>query len=167
MAMMGRVSFLAERTLIGAAAAMLAVVPAHARPATPAPIHSAADGVDYVPVDEQPWHVDAAADNAEDRLADAEGDDWAALSQSGGGAASFTSSSLRVRRLSESASIAARATDPIDLAPGMMAHVPEPATWMLLIMGFAMIGAGLRRRILRSEAAFTERMRRIASGDQD
>ncbi|GGB32539.1 hypothetical protein GCM10011380_22430 [Sphingomonas metalli] len=44
-------------------------------------------------------------------------------------------------------------------------HLPEPATWAMLIAGFLLIGAVIRRRIRLSEARFTERLRRIASGE--
>lgn len=47
------------------------------------------------------------------------------------------------------------------------ARLPEPATWAMLVMGFGLIGSLARRRHRRSEAAFTERMRRIAAGEPD
>lgn len=44
--------------------------------------------------------------------------------------------------------------------------VPEPAAWTMMILGFGLIGAFLRRRYIASEAAFTARVRAIAeSGD--
>lgn len=43
-------------------------------------------------------------------------------------------------------------------------HLPEPATWALLMAGFAMTAGVVRRRIRVSEARFTEKMRRIAEG---
>lgn len=48
---------------------------------------------------------------------------------------------------------------------GLFAHVPEPATWGLFILGFGMIGMALRRRLRASDAAFTAHVRAIAAGD--
>lgn len=45
------------------------------------------------------------------------------------------------------------------------AGVPEPATWMLMILGFGAIGGLMRYQIRRSEARFTAKLRRIAAGE--
>jgi hypothetical protein len=47
------------------------------------------------------------------------------------------------------------------------ARLPEPATWAMLVLGFGGIGWLARRHQRRSEAAFTERLRRIAAGEID
>lgn len=44
-------------------------------------------------------------------------------------------------------------------------RLPEPATWAMVISGFLLVAAVIRRRIRLSEARFTERMRRIAAGE--
>lgn len=49
---------------------------------------------------------------------------------------------------------------------GAIASVPEPATWGMMILGVGLVGGLLRRRIRRSEARFTERLRRIEAGDE-
>ena len=41
-------------------------------------------------------------------------------------------------------------------APGA---VPEPATWLMMIIGFGLIGAGMRRRVRNSNAAFETKMK--------
>jgi hypothetical protein len=56
-------------------------------------------------------------------------------------------------------------TRAITLLPSAMAAVPEPATWALMLAGFAMIGIGLRRRLRLSEQRFTEKLRRIVAGE--
>lgn len=43
-------------------------------------------------------------------------------------------------------------------------HLPEPATWAMLLIGFAMIGGAIRIAIRRSQARFEARVRRIAEG---
>ncbi len=43
--------------------------------------------------------------------------------------------------------------------------VPEPAAWGMMILGFGVVGAAMRRRIRRSDAAFEEKIRRIATGE--
>ncbi|GAA3717288.1 hypothetical protein GCM10022268_27090 [Sphingomonas cynarae] len=53
---------------------------------------------------------------------------------------------------------------PVDTAMAM-SHVPEPATWAMLMIGFGMIAAGVRRWMRRSQARFDERIRRIAAGE--
>ncbi len=53
---------------------------------------------------------------------------------------------------------------PMDTATAM-SHVPEPATWAMLMIGFGMIAAGVRRWMRRSQARFDERIRRIAAGE--
>ncbi|WP_294044724.1 PEPxxWA-CTERM sorting domain-containing protein [Sphingomonas sp.] len=47
------------------------------------------------------------------------------------------------------------------------AHLPEPATWGMLILGFGGIGFGLRRAHQRSEAKFNEKIKRITNGLPD
>lgn len=47
------------------------------------------------------------------------------------------------------------------------ARLPDPATWAMLVLGFGGIGWLARRHQRRSEAAFTERLRRIAAGEID
>jgi len=44
-------------------------------------------------------------------------------------------------------------------------RLPEPATWAMLLSGFVVMAAMIRRRIRLSEASFTERVRRIATGE--
>jgi len=46
-----------------------------------------------------------------------------------------------------------------------MSHVPEPATWTMLMIGFAMIAAGVRHWMRRSQARFDDHVRRIAAGE--
>ncbi len=50
-------------------------------------------------------------------------------------------------------------------AAAAMSHVPEPATWAMLMIGFAMIAAGVRYCIRRSDARFDDHVRRIAAGE--
>ncbi|MBB4154621.1 hypothetical protein GGQ80_002537 [Sphingomonas jinjuensis] len=52
-----------------------------------------------------------------------------------------------------------------DTAPTTMSRLPEPATWVMMVLGFGAAGYGLRRRLRASERRFTERMRRIAAGE--
>jgi hypothetical protein len=54
-----------------------------------------------------------------------------------------------------------------DKAKGLPAHLPEPASWALLICGFGGIGFALRRAHRRSEAKFDEKIRRITNGLPD
>lgn len=54
---------------------------------------------------------------------------------------------------------------PADVAMSAMSHVPEPATWAMLMIGFGMIAAGVRHWMRRSQARFDERIRRIAAGE--
>lgn len=54
-----------------------------------------------------------------------------------------------------------RIAEPAD--PG---HLPEPATWAMLIFGFVLVGAAVRRRIRQSEARFTAEVRRIAESGE-
>lgn len=42
--------------------------------------------------------------------------------------------------------------------------VPEPATWGMMILGFGLMGAGMRRAICRSEVKFNDKIKRIAEG---
>ena len=42
--------------------------------------------------------------------------------------------------------------------------VPEPATWAMMLIGFAAIGVGMRRAVRKSEDNFTTRVRAIAAG---
>ena len=44
------------------------------------------------------------------------------------------------------------------------AAVPEPATWAMMILGFALAGCGLRRAHTRSEARFNAKIKRITEG---
>lgn len=44
-------------------------------------------------------------------------------------------------------------------------RLPEPATWVLMILGFGAIGGAMRFHIRRSEARFTAKLRRIAAGE--
>ncbi len=53
---------------------------------------------------------------------------------------------------------------PVGVAAAM-SHVPEPATWAMLMIGFAMIAAGVRHWMRRSQARFDEHIRRIAAGE--
>lgn len=41
--------------------------------------------------------------------------------------------------------------------------VPEPAVWGMMILGFGVIGAALRRRVKVSEVNFTQRVREFAA----
>lgn len=45
------------------------------------------------------------------------------------------------------------------------AMLPEPATWIMMLLGFGAIGGLLRWRFRRSEARFTEKIRRIEAGE--
>jgi hypothetical protein len=49
--------------------------------------------------------------------------------------------------------------------PMTPSRLPEPATWAMLIAGFAIIAAVVRRCIRVSERRFTEQVRRIAAGE--
>ena len=51
----------------------------------------------------------------------------------------------------------------LKLVAGTASAVPEPAAWALMILGFGIIGSALRRRIAKSEAAFTRKVRAIAT----
>ncbi|KQU55866.1 hypothetical protein ASG67_07090 [Sphingomonas sp. Leaf339] len=46
-----------------------------------------------------------------------------------------------------------------------LSHLPEPATWAMLIAGFTLIAAAIRRVIRRSEARFEARILRMTAGD--
>ncbi len=50
--------------------------------------------------------------------------------------------------------------------PAETGHLPEPATWAMLIFGFVLVGAAVRRRIAASEARFTAEIRRIAESGE-
>lgn len=50
-----------------------------------------------------------------------------------------------------------------EVATGMGA-VPEPATWAMMLLGFGMIGFGMRYGVRRSHAKFDMRVKRIAAG---
>ena len=57
------------------------------------------------------------------------------------------------------------ATRPVIVTRKAATRLPEPATWTVLVLGFGLIGYLARYRQRRSEAAFSERMRRIAAGE--
>lgn len=46
----------------------------------------------------------------------------------------------------------------------LISRLPEPATWVMMILGFGAAGYAIRRGIRRSEARFTARVQRIAAG---
>lgn len=46
-----------------------------------------------------------------------------------------------------------------------VATLPEPATWVMLLLGFGAMGAGLRWKLRRLEERFTARIRRIEAGE--
>lgn len=48
----------------------------------------------------------------------------------------------------------------------LISRLPEPATWVMMILGFGAIGLVIRYGIRRSEARFTARVRRIAEGEE-
>ena len=54
-----------------------------------------------------------------------------------------------------------------DTAPTTISRLPEPATWVMMVLGFGAAGYGLRRRLRASDRRFTERMRRIAAGEDE
>lgn len=61
------------------------------------------------------------------------------------------------------APIASRAT----ATAKTIARLPEPATWVMLILGFGGVGAAVRRQLRRSDERFNEHIRRIvASADE-
>lgn len=43
--------------------------------------------------------------------------------------------------------------------------LPEPATWIMLLLGFGAFGALLRRKFRQSEQRFNDRIRRIEAGE--
>ena len=45
------------------------------------------------------------------------------------------------------------------------AILPEPATWVMLLLGFGAIGAFVRRRFRKSEERFNQRIRSIEAGE--
>ena len=55
---------------------------------------------------------------------------------------------------------------PLDRVLTVAGRLPEPATWALMILGFGGIGGAMRRRMRRSEADFTARIKRIVDGDE-
>ena len=67
-----------------------------------------------------------------------------------------------ITRIAVRPAAAAIRSAPVETA---MSHVPEPATWAMLMIGFGMIAAGVRRWMRRSQARFDERIRRIAAGE--
>lgn len=63
------------------------------------------------------------------------------------------------------APIASRAT--ATATAKTIARLPEPATWVMLILGFGGVGGAVRRQLRRSDERFNEHIRRIvASGDE-
>lgn len=46
-----------------------------------------------------------------------------------------------------------------------VATLPEPATWVMLLLGFGAMGAALRWKLRRSEARFNAKIRRIEAGE--
>lgn len=52
-----------------------------------------------------------------------------------------------------------------DATATTISRLPEPATWVMMVLGFGPAGYALRRRLRASERRFTERMRRIAAGE--
>lgn len=44
------------------------------------------------------------------------------------------------------------------------AAVPEPATWGMMILGFGVVGAAMRRRVRASEVRFETKIKRISEG---
>lgn len=69
-----------------------------------------------------------------------------------------------ITRIAVRPAAAAIRSAPVDTATAM-SHVPEPATWAMLMIGFGMTAAGVRRWMRRSQARFDERIRRIAAGE--
>lgn len=61
---------------------------------------------------------------------------------------------------------AAVPSDPLDRVLTVAGRLPEPATWGLMILGFGGIAGAMRRRLRKSDADFTARIRRIADGDE-
>lgn len=53
----------------------------------------------------------------------------------------------------------------IQATPKKAAILPEPATWVMLLLGFGAIGAFVRRRFRKSEERFNERIRSIEAGE--
>ena len=51
-----------------------------------------------------------------------------------------------VRRLRANSGVAMGGVNPSDLGLGNAGAVPEPATWAMLIAGFGLVGAAMRRR---------------------
>lgn len=45
------------------------------------------------------------------------------------------------------------------------AILPEPATWVMLLLGFGAIGAFVRRKFRKSEERFNQRIRSIEAGE--
>lgn len=46
-----------------------------------------------------------------------------------------------------------------------VATLPEPATWVMLLLGFGAMGAALRWKLRRSEERFNAKIRRIEAGE--
>lgn len=70
----------------------------------------------------------------------------ALLPSTGFAAADYTFTLWTRRRIN--AAFDTNNTEIADFAPTIAAAVPEPASWVLLILGFGAIGAGMRRRLL-------------------
>ncbi len=54
---------------------------------------------------------------------------------------------------------------PLANVPTITQGVPEPATWAMMMLGFGLIGAFLRRTFRRSEERFNAKIRRIEAGE--
>lgn len=70
-----------------------------------------------------------------------------------------------IAALGENDSYATAEPGPLDALMRAVGRLPEPATWGLMILGFGGIGGAMRRRMRRSDADFTARVRRIADGE--
>ena len=70
-----------------------------------------------------------------------------------------------IAALGEGETLATAQPGPFDAVLRAVGRLPEPATWGLMIVGFGAIGGAMRRRMRKSDADFTARIRRIADGE--
>lgn len=72
-------------------------------------------------------------------------------------ATGFTSISIRTSNDTQ------RVYDKVAISSPSIAAVPEPAIWLMMLMGFGLVGLCARRKLRQSEECFTEQVRLIAA----
>nr|WP_235532851.1 PEPxxWA-CTERM sorting domain-containing protein [Sphingomonas sp. Leaf412] len=81
------------------------------------------------------------------------------------GADDTASLEQEIAALGEGDNVGTAEQGPLDKVLRAAGHLPEPATWALMILGFGGIAGAMRHRLRKSDAEFTERVRRIADGE--